>query len=365
MGVNGIFCIMMLLGLLYAAATGRADAAQRALLSGGGEAVALLLNLAGAYAFFGGLLGILRACGAADALARAMEKPLSRLFRFAPGEEEALSDISLNLSANMLGLAARRRQGRHIGDEDHGARQSGRRASNAMILFLVVNTSSVQLLPTTMIALRAQAGAANPADIVLAHAAGDGGFNRVRRGNLPSSGGVERMSALFLPALCIAVILAGLLARTNVYDAFVRGAEEGLATLIQIAPCLCAILSATGALARNGAADCVDGRTETCVCGAASAGRGGFRRAASSAFRFGGAGGGERRNLPMRRGQPGGAAGVRHQRGERDRVFYRVALSGRGGRQTCASCRSRDAAGLCGGGAGGGAAGLKQEVKRG
>ena len=45
------------------------------------------------------------------------------------------------------------------------------------------------------------------------------------------------MSALFLPALCIAVILAGLLARTNVYDAFVRGAEEGLATLIQIAPC--------------------------------------------------------------------------------------------------------------------------------
>ena len=53
------------------------------------------------------------------------------------------------------------------------------------------------------------------------------------------------MSALFLPALCIAVILAGLLARTNVYDAFVRGAEEGLATLIQIAPYLCAILSAT------------------------------------------------------------------------------------------------------------------------
>ena len=53
------------------------------------------------------------------------------------------------------------------------------------------------------------------------------------------------MSALFLPALCIAVILAGLLARTNVYDAFVRGAEEGLSTLIQIAPCLCAILSAT------------------------------------------------------------------------------------------------------------------------
>ena len=101
--MNGVFCALMLAGLLYAAATGRPDAAQRALLSGGGEAVGLLMRLAGAYAFFGGLLGVLRESGAADALARAMEKPLSRLFRFAPGEEAALGDVSLNLSANMLG----------------------------------------------------------------------------------------------------------------------------------------------------------------------------------------------------------------------------------------------------------------------
>ena len=102
--MNGVFCALMLAGLLYAAATGRPDAAQRALLSGGGEAVGLLMRLAGAYAFFGGLLGVLRESGAADALARAMEKPLSRLFRFAPGEEAALGDVSLNLSAR----AARR-----------------------------------------------------------------------------------------------------------------------------------------------------------------------------------------------------------------------------------------------------------------
>ena len=57
--MNGVFCALMLAGLLYAAATGRPDAAQRALLSGGGEAVGLLMRLAGAYAFFGGLLGVL------------------------------------------------------------------------------------------------------------------------------------------------------------------------------------------------------------------------------------------------------------------------------------------------------------------
>ena len=166
--MNGLFCAMLLAGALYAAATGRLDEAQHTLLSGGGEAVTLLLELAGAYAFFGGLMGILRECGAADALARTMEKPLLRLFRFAPGEEAALSEISLNLSANMLGMggaatpagmAAMRKMARANGNNG--------RASDAMILFLVINTSSVQLLPTTMIALRAQAGAANPTDIVL------------------------------------------------------------------------------------------------------------------------------------------------------------------------------------------------------
>lgn len=89
-----------------------------------------------------------------------MEKPLSRLFRFAPGEEEALSDISLNLSANMLGLGGAATPAGISAMKTMARANPDGRASNAMILFLVVNTSSVQLLPTTMIALRAQAGAA-------------------------------------------------------------------------------------------------------------------------------------------------------------------------------------------------------------
>lgn len=60
------------------------------------------------------------------------------------------------------------------------------------------------------------------------------------------------MSAAFLPALCAAVVLMGLRARVNVYDAFVRGAKEGLATLAQMAPCLCAVLSLTALLRETG-----------------------------------------------------------------------------------------------------------------
>ena len=166
--MNAVFCMLMLAGIAYAAATGQADAAQRALLSGGGQAVELCLSLAGAYGFFGGVMGLLRAGGAADALAAALKKPLARLLRFAPGEERALADICLNLSADMLGMgSAATPAGLRAMRTMAAAQAKPGHASEAMLLFLVLNTTSVQLLPTTMIALRAQAGAADPADIAL------------------------------------------------------------------------------------------------------------------------------------------------------------------------------------------------------
>ena len=166
--MNVVFCIMLLAGVVYAAVSGRTELAQQALLSGAGEAVTLCLSLAGAYAFFGGLMGVLRESGAAGALARALRAPLSRMFPFAPGEERALEDICLNLSANMLGVGgAATPAGISAMRTMAQARGEGAPVSDAMILFLVVNTSSVQLLPTSMIALRAQAGSASPADIVL------------------------------------------------------------------------------------------------------------------------------------------------------------------------------------------------------
>ena len=166
--MNAVFCMLMLAGIAYAAATGQADAAQRALLSGGGQAVELCLSLAGAYGFFGGVMGLLREGGVAAALAGWLKKPLSRLLRFEPGEEAALEDICMNLSADMLGMgSAATPAGLRAMQTMAAAQREIGRASEAMLLFLVINTTSVQLLPTTMIALRAQAGAKNPADIVL------------------------------------------------------------------------------------------------------------------------------------------------------------------------------------------------------
>ena len=166
--MNAVFCAMMLIGVVFSAASGEASAAQDALLSGGGEAIALCVSLAGAYAFFGGLLEVLRRSGAADALARALQGGLLRLIPFAPGEARAMGDICVNLSCNMLGMgsaatpagiAAMKTMAAAGGDTG--------RASDAMILFFVLNSACIEILPSSMIALRAQHGAANPADIVL------------------------------------------------------------------------------------------------------------------------------------------------------------------------------------------------------
>ena len=164
--MNAAFCAMLLFGVVFAAA-GDVSAAQTALLSGGGEAVTLCLSLAGAYAFFGGLLNVLEKSGLTDALAARLRRPLSRLMRFAPGEEAALPDICVNLAANMLGAGSAATPAGISAMRTMAKANGSGSASGAMILFLVLNTSSVELLPTTMIALRQSAGAASPADIVL------------------------------------------------------------------------------------------------------------------------------------------------------------------------------------------------------
>jgi len=167
MGVNGVFCAMLLVGTIAAAVSGKAPDAQAALLSGGGRAVEFCLSMAGSYALFGGILGVLRESGVTDALARMMRRPLRVLFAFLPGEERALDDICVNLAADMLGMGgASTPAGLRAMRTMAAAGQPGR-LSDAMTLFLVMNMCSVQVLPTTMIALRAQAGSVSPADIFL------------------------------------------------------------------------------------------------------------------------------------------------------------------------------------------------------
>jgi len=165
--MNGVFCAMILLGVIAAAWGGGLSEAQAALLSGGGEAITFCLSMAGAFAFFGGLLGVLRESGATAVLAGWLRQPLLWLFPFEQGEEKALDDICVNLAADMLGMGGASTLAGLRAMRTMAAAGKPGRVSDAMLLFLVLNMCSVQALPTTMIALRAQAGSKSPADIFL------------------------------------------------------------------------------------------------------------------------------------------------------------------------------------------------------
>ena len=152
------------LSLLWSLASGQGEQAAAAMLKASEEAVQTAIALTGAYTFFCGMLNIVRRAGTAERIGHVLSPLLQLLFgRDLPAE--ALEPVTMNLTANLLGLGnaatpmgieAAKRMGQGSGT-----------ASNALCLFLVVNASSVQLFPTSVIALRTAAGSAHPGRIVL------------------------------------------------------------------------------------------------------------------------------------------------------------------------------------------------------
>ena len=159
-----VFGGMMVISLVGGMISGSGEATVFSMLNAASEAVQTAIALTGAYAFFCGLLNIVRKAGVAEGLGKALFPALKRLF----GDglpADALEPVTMNLTANLLGLG---NAATPIGIE--AARRMGKgngTASNALCLFLVINASSVQLFPTSVIALRAAAGSADPTRIVL------------------------------------------------------------------------------------------------------------------------------------------------------------------------------------------------------
>ena len=156
---------MVILSLLFGAATGRIDAVSEAALSGAQNAVELSLSMAGVLCLWSGIMEIMRVCGLTDGLARAFRPLMRRLLPEASRDSETLAAVSANVSANLLGLgnaatplgiqAARRM-----------ARGCGGVASDELCRLVVLNTASIQLLPTTIASVRAAAGCKTPFDIL-------------------------------------------------------------------------------------------------------------------------------------------------------------------------------------------------------
>ena len=164
--MSKLWTAALVISVLFAALNGQFESTGSASLQGAGAAVEFALSTGGLICLWSGILEIMRRSGIMDALSSALSPLLRALFPRASRDSETLGALSANVSANLLGLGnAATPMGLRA---SQGMRAQAKRgvASSELCLLVVINTASIQLLPTTVAAVRAANGAAAPFDIL-------------------------------------------------------------------------------------------------------------------------------------------------------------------------------------------------------
>jgi len=285
--------VIAVIKLVFLGDTGVFPAIMDSTFSTSKTAFEISLGLTGVLSLWLGIMKIGEKGGVVNAIARVLSPVFSRLFPEVPKNHPVYGNIFMNISANMLGL-------------DNAATPLGLKAmeglqelnprkdtaSNPMIMFLVLNTSGLTIIPVSIMVYRAQLGAAVPSDIfmpillatffstlagivvtsiyqrinlfqpvLLATLGGMSlavtallwGFSRLDGMMMNLVGTTTANILLFLIIICF--ITAGIRKKINVYDAFVEGAKGGFETAIRIIPYLVAILVSIGVFRASGAMD--------------------------------------------------------------------------------------------------------------
>ena len=257
------------------------------------SAFEIAIGLTGLLAFWLGIMKIGEKSGMINALSKFLSPVLCKLFPDIPKGHPALGSIFMNLSANMLGLDnAATPLGLKAMEELQSLNTKKDTATNPMIMFLVINTSGLILIPISIMMYRAQMGAAQPTDIfiptlitttistmvgisivsITQH------INLFNKAILSLVGGIaiffsalmwlfltvsrETMGTystlvanIILFGIIIIFIVWGLWKKAQVYDAFIEGAKEGFTTAVRIIPYLVAFLVGIGVFRASGAMD--------------------------------------------------------------------------------------------------------------
>ena len=259
------------------------------------NAFEISLGLTGVLSLWMGIMKIGEKGGLVAAIARLLSPVLCRIFPDIPKGHPAMGTMFMNFAANMLGLDnAATPMGLKAMQELQEINPKKDTASNPMIMFLVLNTSGLTLIPITVLLYRAQMDAANPTDVFIPILLATTVSTLVgllvtsiyQRINLFSgtmllflfgicaliAGGTWGMMQLsqvkieivsttlanvILFSVIIIFIVSGMLAKINVYEAFIEGAKEGFGTAVRIIPYLIAILVAIGVFRASGGMDVI------------------------------------------------------------------------------------------------------------
>ena len=163
---------MVIVGIIYGSFTGQMAEISNGVIDSSKEAIQLCITMLGVVALWSGLMEIARDSGLVDSMTRGLKPVMCFLFPDIPKDHEAFSYISLNTIANILGLGwaatpagLKAMESLASLEKERGHKNIGI-ASNEMCTFLVLNISSLQLIPVNMIAYRSQYGSVNPAGII-------------------------------------------------------------------------------------------------------------------------------------------------------------------------------------------------------
>ena len=165
--INYIWCGMIIIGIIVGTLTGNIEAVSTAAIEWAETAVELSLGLIGVMALWLGLMKIAEEAGIVRGMGLLMKPIMAKLFPEVPADHPAMGSIVANMAANFFGLGnAATPLGIKAMQELQDLNENKDEASNAMVMFLAINTSSVTLISSSTIAYRSAAGAANPADII-------------------------------------------------------------------------------------------------------------------------------------------------------------------------------------------------------
>lgn len=171
--LNYLWAFMILAGIVYGTATGNIEAVGNSIIEGGGEAVSLCITMLGVISLWTGVMKIAEKSGIIDKMQKGISPLINFLFPNIPKNHPARGHITVNFIANFLGLGwaatpaglNAMKELANLEKERHG--EESKFASDEMCTFLIINISSIQLIPVNIIAYRAQYGSVNPAAIVL------------------------------------------------------------------------------------------------------------------------------------------------------------------------------------------------------
>ncbi|MGO1369866.1 MAG: nucleoside recognition domain-containing protein [Senegalia sp. (in: firmicutes)] len=165
--INIIWFLFIVIGVVVAAFTGNIEAVTEAAIDNAELAVELSIGLVGIMALWLGIMKIAEESGLVQLLGRLLRPIMVRLFPEVPEDHPAMGAMVMNMAANVLGLGnAATPLGLKAMNELNEINEDKETASNAMCTFLAINTSSVTLIPATVIAYRSAAGSANPTEII-------------------------------------------------------------------------------------------------------------------------------------------------------------------------------------------------------